>query len=101
VARILRKPWHGHSEIATANVNGPRKVLMKIFEAFGSAFEPGCFQLKEAVEWDVEVYKVFRHIPNKETKEYHLSPYRYLVNVECLDIPKGLKDKIKAEMVKL
>ncbi len=74
---------------------------MKIFEAFGSAFEPRGIQLKEAAEWDVEVYEVFRHIPNKETKKYHDKPYRYLVNIDNLDIPKGLKEKIKADLVKL
>jgi hypothetical protein len=91
-----------NDEASAAYVNGPRKVLMKIFEAFGSAFEPGCIQLKEAAEWDVEVYKVFRHIPNKKTHEdYHTRSYRYLVNLDNLDIPKGLKGLIKEKMVKL
>jgi hypothetical protein len=100
---LIRGLWAQGSEKDEASayyVNGPRKVLMKIFEAFGSAFEPGCIQLKEAAEWDVEVYKVFRHIPNKKTnEEYHSRPYRYLVNLDSLDIPNGLKKRIKPEMI--
>jgi hypothetical protein len=99
--RGLYAPSSESDEASAAYVNGPRKVLMKIFETLGSAFEPGCIQLKEAAVWDVDAYKVFRHIPNKEPKKYHKSPYRSVVNVEKLDIPKGLKDKIKAGMVKL
>ena len=99
--RGLYGPTSENDEASAAYVNGPRKVLMKIFETFGSAFEPGCIQLKEDTLWDVEVYKVFRHIPNKEIKKYLKSPYRYLVNLDYLDIPKGLKGLIKEKMVKL
>lgn len=99
--RGLYGPTSEIDEATASYVNGPRKVLVKLFEAFGSAFEPGCIQLMEAAEWDVEVYKAFRHIPNKEIKEYHKSPYRYLVNIKNLDIAKGLKGLIKEKMERI
>ncbi|GAO29933.1 hypothetical protein [Geofilum rubicundum] len=100
--RGLYGPTSENDEATASYVNGPRKVLVKIFEAFGSAFEPGCIQLKEAAEWDVEVYKVFRHIPNKEKdRDFIDKPYRYLVNLDNLDIHKGLKGPIKEKMQRI
>jgi hypothetical protein len=84
------------------NVNGPRKILEKIFESFGKAFDNNCFVLKQASSREIDIYKTFRHLPNKNVYEnFHAKPYRYLTDLENLDIPNSLKLLIKQDLKKI
>lgn len=84
------------------NVNGPRKVLEKIFESFGKAFDNNCIVLKKASVREIDIYKTFRHLPNKDVNEnFHKKPYRYLTDLENLDIPNSLKLLIRQNLIKI
>lgn len=76
-------------------VNGPRKILMSIFEAFGRVDDKTTFVLKDGEKRNVSIIKTFRHLPNKiECSEYHNKHYRYLVDLESLKISQSIKDAI-------
>ncbi len=82
--------------------NGPRKVLGEIFKSFGNVFGITTLILKPTTQRDVDVYKTFRHLPNKSIFEnFHKKHYRYLTDIENLDIPVSQKALIKQDMIKL
>lgn len=83
-------------------VNGPRKVLAEIFKSFGRAFGSTTFILKPTPKRDVDIYKTFRHLPNKNINEkFRKKRYRYISDIEKLDIPASQKTLIKQDMIKL
>lgn len=83
-------------------VNGPRKVLGEIFQSFGNALDSTLFVLKPTLTRDIDIHKTFRHLPNKNNDEnYHKKPYRYLTDIEELDIPSSQKALIKQELIKV
>lgn len=80
-------------------VNGPRKILQEIFKAFGEITQPTTIQLKDASPLNIEVYKTFRHLPNKESfPEFHNKHYRYLVDPANLEISNAIKQSIIKNM---
>jgi hypothetical protein len=50
---------------------------------------------------DKSVYKVFRHLPKNTNKEFHDKSYRYLVDLDKLNITKKIKSEIRAKMEKV
>lgn len=83
-------------------VNGPRRILTEIFKAFGSACNSTTLILKATPQRDIDIYKTFRHLPNKNiVEEYHKKPYRYFTDIDKWSIPKSEKDLIQQNMRKL
>ncbi|MBX2964579.1 MAG: hypothetical protein KF845_00435 [Cyclobacteriaceae bacterium] len=77
-------------------VNGPKKSIGKIFEAFGKVTEPTSIVLKDAEKRETTVIKTFRHLPNKITfPDFHEKHYRYLTDLENLKIDSRIKQKIQ------
>ena len=92
----------GLKKVGGEYVNGPRKVIMKIFEAFGKAIKESTIVLKPASKRTADIYKCFRHLPNKvQYKEFHDKPYRYYTDLDDLVIPKAQKDMMKDKMKKV
>lgn len=76
-------------------VNGPRKILMSVFKAFGEIDKETTFVLKDGEKRNVSIIKTFRQLPNKiEYPEYHKKHYRYLVDLDSLNISKSTKEAI-------
>ncbi len=76
-------------------INGSRKILMRIFEAFGRVSEPTTFVLKDCKPRNSQIVKTFRHLPNKITyPDFHSQPYRYIADIEKLKLPQALKAEI-------
>jgi hypothetical protein len=83
-------------------VNGSRKVLGEIFESFGNAFDSTTFILKQTTLRGIDIYKVFRHLPNKNIDEkFHKKRYRYITDIENLEIPASEKALMKHDMIKI
>ncbi len=83
-------------------VNGPRKVLGEIFQSFGRAFDKTTIVLIPSTKRNVDIYKTFRHLPNINIDEkFHKKHYRYLSDIENLDIPASQKVLIKQDLIKL
>ncbi|SHF51783.1 hypothetical protein [Dysgonomonas macrotermitis] len=77
-------------------VNGPRKIWQSIFEAFGKVTSPTTFQLKDGEKRDIEIIRTFRQLPNKiEYPEFLNKHYRYLVELDNLDLTNTIKNKIR------
>lgn len=78
-------------------VNGPRKILMKIFESLGKVEDENKIILKKKTKKsDNKISKTFRHLPNKiQDEKFHNKPYRYYINIEKLEIANNIKDQIK------
>lgn len=77
-------------------VNGPRKIIQKIFENFNKVSFNNNIILSTIEERPNFIIKTFRHLPNKDQNpEFHNKFYRYLINIDELNIPTILKEKIK------
>lgn len=76
-------------------INGPRKIITAFFEAFGNITDNTNFILKISEKRDVEIIKTFRQLPNKiEYPIYHKKHYRYITDLEKIDIPNNIKESI-------
>jgi hypothetical protein len=83
-------------------INGPRKVVGKIFELFGKVTESGTIILSDSSIRKEEIIKTFRHLPNKENDpNFQFRPYRYLTDLDICQIPKSIKEQIKKRSIKL
>jgi len=83
-------------------VNGPRKVLTEIFNSFGKVFENTIIVLKPTSKRDIDIYKTFRHLPNININHiFHKKHYRYLTDIDSLDIPATYLNLIKQDWIKL
>ena len=81
-------------------INGPLKVVQKIYETFGSCTDMNQLVLVEAPNNSKKVFKTFRHLPNKITyPKYHDAKYRYLTELDLLDIPIKEKTEIKEKSI--
>ena len=68
---LIRGIKHGNEYI-----NGPLKTLSYLFKLMGKVQAPGTFYLKEKVLNKTQLFKTFRHIPNKvQYEEFHLKNY--------------------------
>lgn len=77
-------------------VNGPLKSLRVIFERFGDISARTEMFLADGENRNKEIIKTSRHLPNKVVHdEFQLKPYRYLVDIEKLDLSLVSKDQIK------
>ncbi|MCF6367094.1 MAG: hypothetical protein L3J35_12965 [Bacteroidales bacterium] len=83
-------------------INGPRKILMRVFEKFGKVYDENVLKIDNRNEDDYEIIKTFRHLPNKiHHKDFHNKYYRYLTDLGELDISKSIKTEIKQKSEKL
>jgi len=83
-------------------INGPRKVVREIFEAFGKIEDSNCIKIKKTNLRETDILKTFRHLPNKNVvKDFHHKPYRYLTDLDILSISGSLKSEIKKNVSKL
>jgi len=80
-------------------VNGPLKVVQKIYETFTQCTDVNQLILLEVPQNDKKLLKTFRHIPNKVSfPEFHNLYYRYLSDLDFLDIPTKEKAEIREKM---
>jgi hypothetical protein len=78
-------------------INGPRKIISKIFEHFNKITDENKLQLIASKSRDDEIIKTYRHLPNKTTyPAYHNTFYRYLTNLDKLNIALSEKNKIRS-----
>lgn len=92
----------GLKKVGGDNVNGPRKVIMEIFKAFGKATNESTIVLNPASKRLVDVYKCFRHLPNNvQHKDFHDRPYRYCMDWDDLAIPIAQKDLMKEKRIEV
>lgn len=83
-------------KIENEYVNGPRKIIQKIFENFDKVTAENRLQLLDSKNRNSRIIRTFRHLPNKhQVPEYHNKHYRYLTNLENLDISNSMKEMIK------
>ena len=62
-------------------IKGPRKVLFKIFELYGSAFSKNSLSLSKITPIDKAIKIKARHLPNKlRYPEFHDKEYRYFID---------------------
>jgi hypothetical protein len=81
-------------------INGPLKTLNYIFEMMGKVQIPCTLYLKEKELARTQIYKTFRHIPNKVQYEtFHSREYRFLKDFEYLTIEPKLKKHIEEKLV--
>ncbi len=81
-------------------INGPRNIIKKIFETFNKVTDSNIIILKKTVDRPNNIIKTFRHLPNKvQDPLFHNKYYRYLVNLDDLDIPNSIKNKIKENSI--
>lgn len=77
-------------------VNGPRKIIRKIFEHFGKVSKENKILLSNSTKRNLKILKTFRHLPNKHQEpEFKNKQYRYLTDLENLDMPNSIKEIIK------
>lgn len=77
-------------------VNGPLKVVQKIYETFAQCTDDNHIILLEVPQNGKKLLKTFRHIPNKVSyPEFHHMYYRYLTDLDSLDIPANEKSLIR------
>jgi hypothetical protein len=68
----------------------------------GSVVNSSSIELTKKNHVDNRIIKTFRHIPNKiQNKDFHFKKYRYLTDLELLDIGNPIKNKIKNDCVVL
>ena len=85
-------------EVNGEYINGPIKSLRRLFELMGKANTTTNIQLLEKEETNKRIIKTFRHLPNKiRFENFHTLKYRYLVDIEKVDISSKIKDKIRRE----
>jgi hypothetical protein len=83
-------------------VNGPMKALGLLFESMGSAFNPATLMLKSQNTGEKRIIKTFRHIPTKiQDKNYHFKKYRYIAELELVDISNPIKNQIVNDCTEL
>jgi hypothetical protein len=83
-------------KLGSEYINGPLKVVQKIYETFGVCTDVNRLFLNESPSNGKKVFKSLRHLPNKIIyPEYHEAPYRYFTELEMLNIP----DKEKAVII--
>ncbi|MCD4791997.1 MAG: hypothetical protein K8R54_02095 [Bacteroidales bacterium] len=83
-------------------VNGPRRILIWIFEQFGKVNDKNSLILQKKDDNGCKITKTFRHLPNKiQDKKYHNKYYRYLTNLDELDMSKSIKAEIKQKSKKI
>ena len=83
-------------------VNGPRKIITRMFEIFGKVDSNNSLQLLKSENKNLEIIKTFRHLPNKQIyPKFHLKHYRYLVSLDKLDMPNRIKELIKLNNSKI
>lgn len=83
-------------------INGPRKVVGKIFELFGKVSENSTIVLLDSSVRKTEIIKTFRHLPNKDNDpDFQNKPYRYLTDLDLCMIPKSIKAQIKPKSKEL
>ncbi len=79
-------------------INGPLKTVRKIIECMGSVQNPTTIQLIPTQRTDKEILKTFRHLPNKiQYSDFHDKKYRYLVDLDDLDIEESIKEQIRKD----
>lgn len=79
--------------------NGPRIVVGKIFEVFGSVGAESHMVLKDTTERNCDILKTFRHLPNEVYPEFHNKHYRYLTDFDDLKIQNATKELIKKNSI--
>ena len=82
-------------------INGPRRVVGRIFEIFGNVNNESHLVLKDSSERHCEILKTFRHLPNEVHPNFHHKPYRYLTDLDNLIIQKSIIEKIKLKSIEL
>lgn len=94
---LIRGLKHGEKYI-----NGPIKALGLIFESMGSVQNTSSMVLTGKNLGDKHIIKTFRHIPNKiQDKEYHFKKYRYITDLEQVDISIPIMNQIKNDSIEL
>ena len=83
-------------------INGPLKSLGLLFANMGSVNNPSTLVLKSKNIGDKQIIKTFRHIPNKiQDKAFHLKKYRYITDLDHLDISVPIKNQISSNFMEL
>ena len=82
-------------------INGPRRVVGRIFEILGNVNNESHIVLKDSSERHCEITKTFRHLPNKVYPDFHHKPYRYLTDLDILEIIKSEKELIRNNSIEL
>lgn len=82
--------------------NGPRKVIGRIFEGFSKVTAKNEISLITTEKRTHQIIKTNRHLPNKNRYEDFVDrPYRYLVDLDNLDMTISNKEKIRANSTAL
>jgi hypothetical protein len=83
-------------------INGPIKALGALFESMGSVVNSSSILLSKKNPANNKIIKTFRHIPNKiQNKDFHFKKYRYLTDLEHLDISNPIKNQIKNDCIEV
>lgn len=81
-------------------INGPRKIIQEIFRNYSKVTDHNTLTLISTDKNSVEIIKTFRHLPNKNKyKDFHDKKYRYLVDLDNLEITNSTKEKIKTSSI--
>lgn len=81
-------------------INGPLKTLNYIFEIMGKVHTTATIYLKEKELPRTQMYRTYRHIPNKvQYVDFHSKEYRFLKDFEYIDIEPKLKKLIEEKMI--
>ena len=77
-------------------INGPLKTVRVIMECMGSVQNPATIQLISKTHGRKMIIKTFRHLPNKiKYVEFHDKKYRYLIDLDDLEIFESIKAQIR------
>lgn len=83
-------------------INGPIKALGFLFESMGSVNNASTLTLKSKDIEKKNIIRTFRHIPTKiQDKVYHFKKYRYITELEKLDISNPIKNQIINDCIEL
>ncbi len=83
-------------------INGPRRIVWTLFEHFGQIEKPNIIQLTKTPRLNKRIIKTFRHLPNKKIHPgFHKKHYRYLVDLDELQMSDSEKVKIRIESEEL
>jgi hypothetical protein len=81
-------------------INGPRKIIQKIFENFNKVSFNNTMILRGIERSPNDIIKTFRHLPNKDQDPiFHNKLYRYIINLDELEISATEKEKIKMHSI--
>lgn len=76
-------------------INGPMKALGLLFENMDPVCNPSTLMLKPQSPGEKRIIRTFRHITTKiQDKNYHYKKYRYIADLDLLEISNPIKNQI-------